>query len=276
MIITAPNSSYCLSSMAALRESQSLKATFTKTHAERVLDTFVARGWLYKSKSVLQRFKLLRAHTSTLIYRKGRYSLTTRSTVELQTYITNTFPNDVLHCTVCHEMVFRGVRCYTRNCEGLLHSHCHAAYKRARQTCPVCDTPWNNGDSEGKLKKIGEGAFVEGQDKHARTRRRTDDDEDEDEDEVVYYEGEDGEDAGASGSTQPSQTRKKGKGKATAKGKASAKAKGKGKAREESMDVDVEEEELAPKRKETGRNKITEDENEDEEDEVRPKRKSRR
>lgn len=54
MIITAPNSSYCLSSMAALRESQSLKTTFTKTHAERVLDTFVARGWLYKSKFVLQ------------------------------------------------------------------------------------------------------------------------------------------------------------------------------------------------------------------------------
>ena len=54
MIITAPNSSYCLSSMAALRESQSLKANFTKTHAERVLDTFVARGWLYKSKFVLQ------------------------------------------------------------------------------------------------------------------------------------------------------------------------------------------------------------------------------
>jgi len=24
------------------------------TYAERVLDTFVARGWLYKSKSVLQ------------------------------------------------------------------------------------------------------------------------------------------------------------------------------------------------------------------------------
>ena len=63
MIVTAPNLSYCLSSMAALQESQSLKATFTKTHAERVLDTFVARGWLYKSKSVLQ---LIAAIVSTL------------------------------------------------------------------------------------------------------------------------------------------------------------------------------------------------------------------
>jgi hypothetical protein len=209
---------------------------------------------------------------------KGRYSLTTRSTVELQIYIANTFPNDVLHCTVCHEMVFRGIRCYTRNCEGLLHSHCYAAYKRARQTCPVCETSWN-GDSEGKLKKIGEGAFVEGQDKHARVRRRSDEDEDDDEDEVVYYEDEGG-DAEAGGSTQPSQSQKKGKGKAVAKGRASAKAKGKGKAREESMEVDEEgEEEPAPRRKSTRRKKATEveeDDEEDEEEEERPKRRSRR
>ena len=283
MIITAPNSSYCLSSMAALRESQSLKATFTKTHAERVLDTFVARGWLCKSKSVLQSIVVTTSATSSpfgsrVLYRKGRYSLTTRSTVELQTYITNTFPNDILHCTVCHEMVLRGVKCYTRNCEGMLHSHCYAAYRRARQTCPVCETPWN-GDSEGKLKKVGEGAFVEGQDKHARARRRTDDDEDEDEDEdgVVYHEDDGGEEVEVGASTQPSQTRKKGKGRTTAKGKASAKTKGKGKAREESMEVDVEEEESAPKRKGTGGRKVMEDEDEsEEEEEERPKRKSRR
>jgi len=204
------------------------------------------------------------------VYRKGRYSLTARSVVELQTYITNAFPNDVLHCTVCHEMVFRGVRCYTRNCEGMLHSHCYAAYRRARQTCPVCDSVWN-GDSEGKLKKIGEGAFVEGQDKHVR-RRRAEDDEDEDEGEVVYHEDEDGEDGGV---TQPSQTQKKGKGKATSKGKASTKAKGKGKAREESMEVDSEEEEPVPKRRSSTRNKVQEDADEGEEEE-KPKRKSRR
>jgi len=210
------------------------------------------------------------------MYRKGRYSLTTRSTVELQTYITNNFPNDILHCTVCHEMVFRGIKCYTRNCEGTLHNHCYAAYKRARQTCPVCDTPWN-GDSEGKLKKVGEGAFVEGQDKHAKARRRSDD-EDEDEDEVVYYDDEDGDDAEAGRGTQPSQTQKKGKGKGVAKGKASAKAKGKWKAREESMEVDEEGEEESPpkRRKSTGRKAVTDDEGEDDREEERPKRKSRR
>ena len=143
------------------------------------------------------------------------YSLTARSIVELQTYIANTFPNDILHCTVCHEMVFRGVRCCTRNCEGILHSHCYAAYKRARQMCLVCDTPWN-GDSEGKLKKIGEGVFVEGRDKHMKARKRADDDEDEEEDEVVYQEEEDAE---AGGSTQASQTQKKGRGRRRERGR---------------------------------------------------------
>ena len=82
----------------------------------------------------------------------------------------------------------------------------------------MCDSPWNE-DSEGKLKKIGESAFVEGQDKHARVRRRSDDEVEEEEGgEVVYHEGWDGEEVEAGGSTQPSQTQKKGKGKSTAKG----------------------------------------------------------
>jgi hypothetical protein len=222
------------------------------------------------------KFFWLRAHPSILTYRKGRYSLTTRSTVELQTYITNTFPNDILHCTVCHEMVFRGIRCYTRNCEGVLHSHCYAAYKRARQTCPVCDTPWN-GDSEGKLKKVGEGAFVEGQDKHARARRRTDDDEDEDEDEVVYHEDEDGE-SRSRRSTQPSQRQKKGKGKGHSQREGECQSKGKGKAREESMEVDEEEggNPLPRGRAREGRRLQRTKTKDGEEEEERPKRKSRR
>ena len=114
-------------------------------------------------------------------------------------------------------MDFRGAMHYTRNREGTFHSHCYAAYKRARRICPVCDTPWN-GDFKGTLKKVGEGAFVEGQDKYATARRRTDDD---DKDEVVYYEGEDGEDVEAGGSTQPSQAKKE-KGKAAAKREAGA------------------------------------------------------
>lgn len=81
-------------------------------------------------------------------------------------YIVNMFPNDIIHCTACHEMISRGVRCYTRNCEGYFTV---TSMWRAGQTCPVCDSPLH-GDSEGKLKRILEGSFVEGQDKHTRTR----------------------------------------------------------------------------------------------------------
>ncbi len=49
-IMLAPNESYCVSSLAALREVNSLKTNMTKTQAESVLGSFVAKGWLLKSK----------------------------------------------------------------------------------------------------------------------------------------------------------------------------------------------------------------------------------
>ncbi|OSX65068.1 hypothetical protein POSPLADRAFT_1135283 [Postia placenta MAD-698-R-SB12] len=49
-IMLAPNESYSISSMAALREVSSLKGNMTKTQAEVLLSSFVARGWLVKSR----------------------------------------------------------------------------------------------------------------------------------------------------------------------------------------------------------------------------------
>jgi len=51
-IILAPNSSYSISSLAALREVNALTSPMTKTQAESVLASFVAKGWLLKSKYV--------------------------------------------------------------------------------------------------------------------------------------------------------------------------------------------------------------------------------
>jgi len=61
----------------------------------------------------------------------------------------------------------------------LSHNHCYTVYRPTRQTCPVCDTPWN-GDFEGELKKISGGEFVDGQGKHSRARGRADDDDEDD------------------------------------------------------------------------------------------------
>jgi hypothetical protein len=46
----APNSSYSISSLAALREVNALTSPMTKTQAESVLASFVTKGWLLKSK----------------------------------------------------------------------------------------------------------------------------------------------------------------------------------------------------------------------------------
>jgi non-structural maintenance of chromosomes element 1 len=50
----APNESYSLSSLAALREVNALKSksSMSKTQAEVVLGSFVAKGWLLKSQCV--------------------------------------------------------------------------------------------------------------------------------------------------------------------------------------------------------------------------------
>lgn len=49
-IMLAPNESYTVSSLAALREVNALKANMTKAQAEVVLNSFVVKGWLVKSK----------------------------------------------------------------------------------------------------------------------------------------------------------------------------------------------------------------------------------
>ena len=46
----APNSSYSISSLAALREVNALTSPMSKTQAETVLASFVTKGWLLKSK----------------------------------------------------------------------------------------------------------------------------------------------------------------------------------------------------------------------------------
>ena len=52
-IMLAPRESYSVSSLAALREVNALQSNMTKTQAETVLGSFVAKGWLRKSKYVL-------------------------------------------------------------------------------------------------------------------------------------------------------------------------------------------------------------------------------
>jgi len=59
----ASNECYSLSSLTALREVNSLKTNMSKSQAEAVLNSLVAKGWLLKSKQVaFHSFPVLRRH----------------------------------------------------------------------------------------------------------------------------------------------------------------------------------------------------------------------
>ncbi|PCH38085.1 hypothetical protein WOLCODRAFT_52070, partial [Wolfiporia cocos MD-104 SS10] len=152
-IMLAPNESYCVSSLAALKEVNSLKPNMTKTQAEVVLGSFVAKGWLVKSK-------------------RGRYSLSPRTLLELQPYLRSTYPDEILECTVCMEMVTQGIACYTPQCKTRLHQYCFTNYRKINQNCPACNCNWSTDLNNSKLKHVGEAAFREGQDQGRRRPRR--------------------------------------------------------------------------------------------------------
>ncbi|KAF8319261.1 hypothetical protein DL93DRAFT_2038927, partial [Clavulina sp. PMI_390] len=123
-IMLAPNESFCVSSMAALRETSNLpNKNLTKAQAEALLSSFVANGWLDLSK-------------------KGRYTLSTRSVMELQPYLKSTFEDEVLECTTCLEIVTKGISCHTPNCKCRLHNHCYRLQMNRRQKCPACGADW--------------------------------------------------------------------------------------------------------------------------------------
>ncbi|KZT26317.1 hypothetical protein NEOLEDRAFT_1155819 [Neolentinus lepideus HHB14362 ss-1] len=218
-IMLAPHESFSVSSLAALREVNFLKTNMSKTQAEVVLGSFVANGWLLKSQ-------------------RGRYSLSTRSLLELLPYLKSTYPDEVIECTICLEILTRGVSCHTRNCKVRLHEHCFNNYKRIHSTCPSCNESWTN--SSKKLVPVGEGAVKDGQDFNRRVRKKQTD-------EGSEGEEEEDDDDELEESQEPSQAKGK-------KGKAKAKTNGRSRKSEEEAEnsgaddgMDVDEDEV-PKR----------------------------
>lgn len=172
----------------------------------------------------------------TIGCRRGRYALAPRSLSELQPYLRANFQEDIIECTICHEvsryvhcssnkqltndwmkMITVGIGCSGDKCQQRMHQNCFVAYgkRKERPTCSVCEAPWpkNLDNGYGNLRPVGEDAAQEGDDfKQGRRRQTSDDDEDE---------GDEGFDEDMEESqqipTQPSQRRKssrKGKEKA--------------------------------------------------------------
>jgi len=161
-IMLAPNETYSVSSLAALREVNTLKTSMSKSQAEVVLSSFVAKGWLFKSK-------------------RGRYSLSTRTLVELALYLKDAYADEVNECTMCMELVTRGVACLTRNCKARLHYRCLTQFLVKGTRCPACNELWPKDPND--LVPVGEKAVKAGQDDARRHIRRRSADEDDDMDE---------------------------------------------------------------------------------------------
>ncbi|KAG7452591.1 uncharacterized protein BT62DRAFT_1070341 [Guyanagaster necrorhizus] len=163
-IMLAPREAYSVSSLAALREVSQVKPSMSKSQAEDVLASLVANGWLLKS-------------------RRGRYSLSVRTQLELQPYLKHTYPDDILECTICQEMVTKGIACHTPNCKVRVHTCCFTQTRKHRSSCPACSVDWPR--NAGKpLLPVGEDAARDGDDQRRRVRHATaqSDDSDEDED----------------------------------------------------------------------------------------------
>ncbi|KIL69676.1 hypothetical protein M378DRAFT_184086 [Amanita muscaria Koide BX008] len=154
-IILAPRHSFSISSLGALRELSSIKpkSNMTKTQAETVLASFVARGWLRKST-------------------RGRYSLSTRSVVELGPYLKTTFPEDIVECSACNKIMTQGMACST-GCDHRLHYHCFANFRKRHSTCPQCGKDWPPNAKDKPLVPIGEDAARNGDDVRRRVRIRS-------------------------------------------------------------------------------------------------------
>lgn len=204
-IMLAPHEAYSVSSLLALREVNSLKTNMTKAQAEIVLGSFVAKGWLLKS-------------------RRGRYSLSTRTLLELLPYLKSSYPEECLECIICYEIITRGVACSTPNCKARLHYHCCRKYRSRNAKCPVCSQDWPQDPKN--MTAVGEEAIKDGQDEGRRVRRKSTEDGSEEEDEEEEMEVE---------PSQPSQTQTQ------SQRKRKGKSKGKQKKAPTAMDADEDE-----------------------------------
>ena len=133
--------------------------------------------------------------------RKGRFSLSTRSLLELQPYLKSTYPEEVLDCTICFEVgvriffpqvgslsadddqiLTRGYACPRANCKVQMHNPCYDAYRRSNSNskCTSCQEDWGRVGND-KVVPIGEAAAPKDE-WPRRTRRSLTESEDEQDD----------------------------------------------------------------------------------------------
>jgi hypothetical protein len=68
-----------------------------------------------------------------------------RSLLELQSYLKETYDDQIQECTLCMEIITKGQRCKVAACNSRLHQHCAAAYFKNMNNpvCPTCHSAWD-------------------------------------------------------------------------------------------------------------------------------------
>lgn len=123
MIFTSPNESFSTSSTSVLNVVKDLKPTLTKSAAEHFIDTLIHHGWIHKSS-------------------QGYLSLSSRALLELQTYLKEQYPDEILTCHECQHIVTRGLSC--GSCDVKIHKQCEVfiiGHGNQKQ-CPECKVNW--------------------------------------------------------------------------------------------------------------------------------------
>ena len=91
--------------------------------------------------------------------------------LELDKYLKETYGADsILECTICSDVVTRGVACHTANCKARLHYHCFKKNRKKFSVCPTCKTDWP-AEIGKPLIPVGEGAVKDGDDNKRRGRK---------------------------------------------------------------------------------------------------------
>ncbi|KAG8954669.1 hypothetical protein FRC04_011102 [Tulasnella sp. 424] len=188
LIVMAPNESYSAGEITCLKEGNQLPAPMKVPlrHGTKLLGSFVANGWLRKSK-------------------RSRYSLGPRTAVELRGYLTETYEEENLQiCYNCDGLVFKGYRCTGNDgkCEAKVHMPCLKQLMRRNPRCPTCATSWKDHQT---MKVVGEGA-VRDERREGGSRRNQD---------TVESEEEGDDDMNIEEEEQPT---RKGKGKSSVRG----------------------------------------------------------
>ncbi|CAO1638422.1 unnamed protein product [Sympodiomycopsis kandeliae] len=157
MIFTSKHDSFSTSSTEILNVAKRLKPTLTQSSAERFIDTLIHHGWIHKS-------------------RQGYLSLSSRALLELQTYLKEQYPDEILTCHECQHIVTRGLSC--GSCDGVkIHTQCEVFIpgNGNQKKCPQCKVAWEPA-------RIGEENLKGANSSRRRQRARSHEEEEEESD----------------------------------------------------------------------------------------------